>query len=343
MTSTATVSLIMPMYNEAGNIGDVLKSLSAQTFPHAQMRLVAVDGESTDGCRDRVEAWLASGDIAGEVVRNSRRTIPTSLNMGIQRVQVRDFVIRLDAHTIYEPDYVASIIDAFAALPETVGCVGGSTIPEPETSFSRALVVALYNNPMGLGGAEFRRKSEPRPARSVYLGAWRPGVVQRVGGYDERWEANEDGELAARLRSSGWGLYLLPLQAAYRVKRSPLSVVRLWGKYGFWRAQTLRRHPGEWQLRHLVPPVALAVGLGLLATPLRLAVVALFVVYAAAIFAKRARNEALTVTLASCFFFPACQVAWSIGLLLGLLRPRGVGATATWPGSLKPPALDRAT
>jgi glycosyltransferase involved in cell wall biosynthesis len=339
----ATVSLVMPMYNEAANIDDVLASLSAQTFPHSAMRLIVIDGHSADGGRERVEAWLAGGDIRGEALLNPQRTIPTSLNIGIKRVPAGDFIIRLDAHTIYEPGYVSAIMTAFSKLPETVGCVGGSTVPEPETTFSRALVVALYNNPLGLGGAEFRRKSEPRPARSVYLGAWRPGVLQRAGGYDERWEANEDGELAARLRARGWELYLLPLQAAYRVKRTPAAVVRLWGHYGFWRAQTLRRHPGEWQIRHFVPPVALALGLALLATPFRAVDAVLFVLYAAAIFAKRAPGESFAVTLASCVFSPACQVAWSIGLLRGLLRPRGVGASTTWPGSLNPATLDTAS
>jgi glycosyltransferase involved in cell wall biosynthesis len=330
----------MPMYNEASDLPDVLASLAAQTYPRSALRLIAIDGGSSDASRRVVEDWLFVEGVAGEVLLNPRRTIPTSLNMGIGAVPEHDIVIRLDAHTIYEPEYVEKIVEAFRIFPATVGCVGGSTIPEPETDFARALIVALYSNPLGLGGAEFRAISAPRPARSVYLGAWRPGVLQAAGGYDERWEANEDGELAARLRGLGWQLMLVPLRAGYRVKRTPQQIVRLWGKYGFWRAQTLRRHPGEWRIRHLVPPIALILGLALLATPWRIADVALFALYAAAIFAKRTPGERFVVTAASCVFFPITQIAWTTGLLRGLLDPRGVGSSTTVPATRNVMPLD---
>ncbi len=336
----ATVSLVMPMYNEAGDIGDVLASLDAQSYDHSALHLIVVDGGSVDGSVDLVTSWLSRGDIAGEIAVNSRRTIPTSLNVGIARARPEDIIIRLDAHTIYEPDYIASIIGAFAMLPATVGCVGGATLPQPETSFWRALVVALYSNPLGLGGAEYRKLSAPRLTRNVYLGAWRPDVLQCLGGYDERWEANEDGELAARLRSQGWDMYLLPLQAAYRVKRTPLDVIRLWGRYGFWRAQTIRRHPGELRPRHLIPPVAFGIALVLMMTPFRAVVGVLYAMYCVAIFARRSAHESPAVTMASCVFFPIAQGAWSLGLLRGLLDPRGVGATTKWPDSLQTMPLE---
>lgn len=313
------VTLVMPVYNEAADLPDVLRSLAAQTYPHQLFALTVVDGGSTDGSPDIVREWLATTDIAGKVLHNPRRTIPTSLNAGIAAAPAGDIIVRLDAHTTYEPDYLARIIDAFDALPPSVACVGGPVVPMRERRFDHALVSALYTNPMGLGGADFRSVRAPRAARGVYLGAWRPGVVQAAGGFDEGFEANEDGELAARLRRAGFETYLVPALSAYRVKRGPLAAIRQWGKYGFWRAQTLRRHPRETRVRHLVPPLVLFGGLVLLATPLRPAVAAGYALYCAGVFANRPAGERWTVTLATCVFFPACQAAWSIGLLRGLL------------------------
>jgi succinoglycan biosynthesis protein ExoA len=313
------VSLIMPMYNEAADVADVLASLSAQTYPHAAMYVIVVDGGSTDGCTDVVKDWLDNGNIRGLVVTNARRTIPTSMNAGLGHARWNDIIVRLDAHTTYEPEYISSIVRAFETLPASTGCVGGPVIPENERRFDRALVSALYTNPMGLGGADHRHGREPRVVRAAYLGGWRPGLLQQLGGYDERWRANEDGELAARVRNAGYQTYWLPLRTAYRVKRGPLAAIRQWGSYGFWRAQTLRRHPGEARPRHFAPPLALAAGALLLFTPLRAVVGFLFAAYAVGIFAKRAPGESPTVTLACCVFFPACQVAWGMGLLQGLL------------------------
>src|SRR5580704_3887164 len=122
----------MPVYNEAADIGDVLLSLDAQTFPHEAMHAVIVDGGSKDGSCETIQRWLADGDIPGELVRNPRRTIPTSLNAGLEHARPGTIVVRLDAHTTYAPDYVASIVAAFAEAPLDVGCIGGPQVPRPE-------------------------------------------------------------------------------------------------------------------------------------------------------------------------------------------------------------------
>ncbi len=325
------VSLIIPMYNESSDIVDVLESVCAQEYPHEALQLIVVDGGSTDGSTEIVRSWLEKNDVPGEIVENPRRTIPTSLNVGLAHARPENIVVRLDAHTTYDRHYVTTLVAGFAAAPPTVGCVGGSVSPEVERRrFARSLVAALYTNPMGLGGATYRFATTPRVVGSVYLGAWRPGLLQAAGGFDERWEANEDSELAIRLRRMGYDSYWVPVASAYRVKRGPLAAVRQWGRYGYWRAQTLRRHPREWRPRHLIPPVALFVSAALLATPLRVLPVAFFFAYAVAVFAKRARGESPAVTVAACLFFPACQVAWTLGLLRGLIA--GIPDVATVNG-----------
>jgi succinoglycan biosynthesis protein ExoA len=322
-------TLVMPVFNEIENLGDVLASIDAQDVDADRLFFVIVDSDSNDGSREFAIRWLAGSAINGIVISNPRRSIPTSLNLGIGHARPGDIVIRLDAHTTYAPDYVSSILDAFAAAPATVACVGGCQIPHPEAGFQRALVTALYTNPLGLGGAGFRRTTAARPASNVYLGAWRPGVLEAAGGFDERWKANEDAELAARIRQLGYQTLQIPAISAYRVNRGPFAVIRQWGKYGYWRAQTLRRHPKELRLRHLVPPIALVVAAALLFTPLRWIVAALFVSYALGIWQKRARPEPALVTLASCAFFPACQIAWGVGLFSGLLAPNARSRAAS--------------
>lgn len=316
-----SVTLIMPLYNEAADVADVLASLGRQTYPRAAMYVVIVDGGSTDGSREAAQRWLAESGVRGVVIDNPRRTIPTSLNLGFAHARRGDIVIRLDAHTTYASDYVEAIVTAFASEAATVGCIGGPQIPRRETRFDLAVVTALYTNPLGLGGAGFRRVSQPVRTRGVYLGAWRPGVVEAAGGFDERWVANEDSELAARIRKLGYETVLIPVRSEYRVKRGPWAAIRQWGRYGYWRAQTLLRHPGEFRIRHLVPPLALVACALLAFTPLRALVGALYAIYFAGLCWKRDPGEPPGVTLATALFFPACQVAWGSGLLCGFAHP----------------------
>jgi succinoglycan biosynthesis protein ExoA len=273
------ICLIMPIYNESANLPDVLASLDRQTIDHGRLFLIAVDGESTDGSADIVRAWLSRSDIDGIVLENPRRAIPTSLNLGIEQTREDDFIVRLDAHTTYGASYIEDLMRAFEVAPADVVCIGGPQRPGKQTGFDREVVAALLTNPMGLGGADFRTSRAPRYCLSPYLGAWRPGTFRVIGGYDESSLGDEDTELAARLLSHGMRSWCIPLESEYRVTKGLLATARQWGRYGFWKARTLRRHPRILRPRHLAPPLAIFACLGLLASPARWLLLPLYGAY----------------------------------------------------------------
>jgi len=308
--------------NEAEQLPAVLASLAAQTVAHRRLLLIAVDDGSSDGGEAIVEEWLKRGDVDGRLIRAEFASIPYALNRGLTLVGPDDYVVRLDAHTIYEPQYVERILDAFADLGSDVWCVGTSDTPLPQKNFGKALHAALFTNPMGLGPADFRTRGKVRSVKSVYLGAWRPGVLQRLGGYDVRWPANEDAELAERLRAAGGRVVRIEARAEKIITRGALSALRQWIRYGFWRAQTLKRHPGAIGIRHLAPPIAFLAALILLASPARAILVPAYLAYALAIVALRSRSEAWFVTLATLIYFPLFHCGYALGILTGLLVNR---------------------
>ena len=315
---TTRVALVMPMLNESVDLPDTLASIAAQTYDKALMRLIAIDGGSIDGSPQIVTDWLASAGIAGEVVANPRRRIPIALNIGAQRAGRECVIVRLDAHTTYDPAYVADVMRAFASGPPELGNVGCAQIPAPTTSYSRAVVGELLTHPLGLARIGVRDLREPVKVETVYLGSWRPGLLFDLGGFDEHWIANEDSELEARLRDAGSTLLLVPSANRYKVNRGVISTIRQWGGYGFWRAQTSRRFPHELRPRHFVPAAVLLVALALLFTPWRIADLGLYLVYAIAVVALRARGTPLRVALGCAVVFPLCQIAWTLGFLRGL-------------------------
>jgi glycosyltransferase involved in cell wall biosynthesis len=329
-------ALIMPFLNESKHLPAVLESILAQTLDHRSLYLLAVDNGSTDGGADIVRAWLAAHDIDGRVVRAQIRSIPHALNRGIREAAPGDYIVRLDAHTRYGPSYLATIAAAFERLPGDVWCVGGGQEPDRPNGFSKELYAALLTNRMGLGGAPYRSSDAERDVPHVYLGAWRPGVLQRLGGFDEAWIANEDSELNERLRAAGGRVVRIALDCKYIVTRGALAAVKQWHRYGFWRAQTTKRHPQSLRPRHLAPPLALVGGLVLAATPLRPALAGLFGIFCGATIAGRRPGESPAVTLASCFFFPVLHAANGLGLIRGALAqgmqagstPRSRGAAA---------------
>jgi glycosyltransferase involved in cell wall biosynthesis len=315
----------MPFRNEAADLPRSLGSLARQLLPRERWRLVAVDNGSTDGGGELVREFCAGHGIACDVVREDRPSIPRALNRAIERVRAGEIVARLDAHTVYDPGYLRSIDEAFARLGPEVWCVGGAPSFAPPADFSRALHASLLESPMGVGPAAYRdNHGVEKPVTTIYLGAWRPGILQRLGGFDEAWLANEDAELNARIHEAGGVVYRIDARSERIVTRGALAAARQWARYGFWRARTLRRHPTALRLRHVAPPIALLVGGGLAVSPARPLLVPLYLAYAAATVAARPPRQSWIVTAATVAYFPLVQCGYALGLLAGSLagRPR---------------------
>jgi succinoglycan biosynthesis protein ExoA len=184
---------------------------------------------------------------------------------------------------------------------------------------------------MGLGPADFRSaaagEAPVRRVSTVYLGAWRPGILQRFGGFDERWAANEDCELTERLQSAGGAIARIPVRCGRISTRGPLATIRQWTRYGFWRAQTFKRYPRAIRPRHVVAPAALLVASALLASPRRILLVPLYALYGFAVVAFRRAGEPNAITAGSLVFFPLVHVGYAAGLLFGAVRaPRSLRA-----------------
>lgn len=318
MDPDARVCLIMPFLNEVGHLPAVLQSLRDQTFAPERLFLVAVDNGSSDGSGALVERWLDAGPLRGELQRVEPPSIPRALNAAIARVPAGSYVMRIDAHTLYAPDYVASIMTAFAQLGAEAWCVGGSPEAVAAAGFGTQLHAALFTNPMGLGPAAYRSAGRVGPVASVYLGAWRPGVLERVGGYDEGWRANEDAELAERIRDAGGEVVRIEAHSEKLITRGALAALRQWTRYGYWRAHTIVRHPRSLRWRHLAPPAAVVAGLVLAATPQRWLLGVLFVGFAVLTVALRRRGEPAAVTAASLVYFPLVHAGFGGGMLVGL-------------------------
>ncbi|HEX3466803.1 MAG TPA: glycosyltransferase [Candidatus Elarobacter sp.] len=310
----------MPFHNEAPHLPAVLASLGAQVDGAGRPlrpTLIAVDDRSTDGGAAIVERWLAESGWAGEVVPFDARNIASALNRGLSQVPDDAFVIRVDAHTVYAPDYVATILNAFATLPADVWCVGGNHELTEPTSFGRALHAALFRSPMGFGPADYRTFDEVKPVSSVYLGAWRPNVLRTLGGYDERWRANEDAELAERVREAGGSVVRVPAHSRKILTRGARAALRQWMRYGYWRAQTIAAHPRSIRLRHVAPPVALAGAVVLAISPARLALLPLAAAYAVMTVMLRPPGQSAAVTAASLVFFPLVHAGYACGMIAG--------------------------
>ncbi len=249
------VSVIVPCYNEERTITLLLDAVHAQTHPRDDMEVVIADGFSTDGTRRQIQRFQdAHQDLSVRVVDNPAQTIPAGLNRAIQ-VSNGEFIIRLDAHSVPEADYVATCVaDLEAGRGENVGGVW-QIRPGGPGWVAHAIALAA-GHPFGVGDARYRYTGKAQEVDTVPFGAFKRKVLLRLGGFNERLLTNEDYELNVRIRRSGGKIWLNPaIRCQYFARPDLASLARQYARYGYWKARMLLRYPTTVRLRQVLPPL----------------------------------------------------------------------------------------
>ncbi len=258
------VSIIIPCFNEQHTIQLLLEAIYAQTYPRHLMEVVIADGRSTDLTRQQIAAFQAAHlDLAVRMIDNPKRTIPAGLNRAIQAAQ-GELIVRLDAHSVPQPDYVARCV---AALEQGLGdSVGGVWEIRPRGAGWQARAIALAAaHPMGVGDAHYRYTTTAQLVDTVPFGAFRRSLVERIGYFDEDLLTNEDYEFNVRLRQAGGKIWLDPaIRSVYFARANLAELARQYWRYGYWKARMLRRYPGAIRWRQALPPAFVLSLLGLL-------------------------------------------------------------------------------
>ncbi len=287
-TGDLAISVIVPVRNEAAFIQDTLRQILDQEYPQDRFEILVVDGCSTDGTQDLVRE-VAEEHANVRLLENPARLSSAARNIGIKNSQ-GDVVLIVDGHCeIPSRQMLRNVSDAF--ITTGADCLGR---PQPQnvenaTTLQKAIGAARASR-LGHHPESFIYSDQPQfaPAKSVAV-AYRRNVFDRVGCFDERFDAHEDGELNYRCDAAGLRCYFTPAIAVhYFARASLLGLFRQMVRYGRGRVKFSRKHPGTWGLGALIPAlfvlyVILGVGLAAAVPSLALAYGLGLAVYAAAV------------------------------------------------------------
>jgi glycosyltransferase involved in cell wall biosynthesis len=316
------VTIAMPCLNEADFIEACVRCVQAQTFPRDGIEIIVADGGSTDGTREILER-LAREDARIRVIDNPQRIQSAGLNLAIRAARGR-IIARMDVHADYAPKYIEKCVE----LLERTGAdnVGGAARPRATSPTQRAVCAALAS-PLGFGGAAFRNPDAEGYVDTLFPGAFRREIFDKVGLFDEGAIVNEDAELNQRILQAGGRIYLSrEIELYYYPRDSLAGLARQYFRYGQGRARTLLKHRRLRSLRPAAPFLGLVMLASTLLAAANLAAVALLL-YGGCVLveAKRQASRFRSPLAVTASAFPIMHFSHALGFGMGLVR------FALWP------------
>jgi glycosyltransferase involved in cell wall biosynthesis len=323
------VTIIMPIRNEADCIARSLGAVLNQDYPPEQIEVLIADGMSSDATRAEIaRAMAAQPHMLVKVLDNPGRIVPTGMNIALAQSR-GEIVIRVDGHTLIAPDYVTACVEALSHTG--ADNVGGRMTAVGQTGLSRVIALAT-SSPFGVGGARFHYSDREEWVDTVYMGAWRRDVFQRIGLFDEELVRNQDDEFNYRLLANGGKILLSDkIKSSYYNRSNLRALWRQYLQYGYWKVRVMQKHPRQMRMRQFAPPVfvATAVGGAVLApyvAPvlwLWLGVLSLYAALNLAVSFRLASQKGWPYLRWLPVVFATLHIGYGLGFLVGLVRFAG--------------------
>lgn len=263
-----SISVIVPVRNEAAFIERTLRVLLTQDFPRDEFEVIVADGASTDETVTIVRRLQYEFPNL-KLVYNPARFSSAGRNTAIRHT-VKDVVVVVDGHChIQDRHYLKNIAAAFdRSGADCLGRPQPLDVPEP-TPFQRAVAVArssrLGHNP----GSDIYSDQPKFVTPQSTAVAYTRGVFHRVGLFDESFDACEDVEFNERVHKAGLNCYFAPTaKVNYEPRKSLNALFHQLARYGLGRARLAFKHPRSLTLPALVPPLGVVwLATGALASP----------------------------------------------------------------------------
>lgn len=316
--ATPFVSVVIPAYNAAKTISESVQAACQQVFPAAYEVLVVDDGSTDD------TAFLAE-QAGATVIRQARSRPAAARNAGI-RAATGDIICFTDADCTPRPDWLAHLTAPFID-PDIIG--GKGIYATRQTELVARFVQIEYEDKYDL------LRPQPRiDFIDTYSAAYRRAVLLANGGFDERFPYLEDQELSFRLAARGYQMVFQPAAVVYHRHSASLpAYFRKKFVIGYWKAQVVRRFPGQ-GVKDSHTPQVMKVQMGLVAlmglaaaaslvTPwAALALLGLFLtfLFTTLPYTLKAWRKDRAVALASPFLLGVRALALGLGYSWGLVR-----------------------
>ncbi len=240
----SSASIVIPAYNAEKTLGDCLRAVCGQDMPRSQYEVIVVDDGSSDATRDVAQSFGA------QVIRQHNAGASAARNAGL-RTASGEWVAFTDADCVPARSWlrllVKAAMDAGASAP-AVGAAGKTV------GFQSRTAAASFCDLAGSLDAQHYLAHPKFPfAPSANL-MYRRSVIEKVGGFDERYISYEACDLHWRITHADDGPFVYEPRSLvfHRHRESWKAFWRQQYSYGMGYGQFIIHHHDEcdWTLMH---------------------------------------------------------------------------------------------
>ena len=196
------ISVLIPLYGEAGIAARLLKRLSRIDYPAAHRDILILTEEDDTPTRNALaSATLPEGVRVLAVPRGQVRTKPRALNFGFDFCR-GDIIGIWDAEDAPAPDQLRKVAAAFDAAPADLACLQGALdFYNPDRNWIARCFTMDYALWFRLFLPGLERLGLPMPLGGTTL-FLRRHAIEQAGGWDAH-NVTEDADLGLRLARMG--------------------------------------------------------------------------------------------------------------------------------------------
>jgi succinoglycan biosynthesis protein ExoA len=253
------LSIVIPVRNEEKHLGSVLERLVTQNYPKDRMEIIVADGNSTDKTAGVVEDWARRSDVVIKRVPNPAQLSSAGRNAGVRNSR-GDVIIFIDGHCeIPDGLHLKNIAGLLVETGADCLC-RPQPLTTPENNDFQNAVAHVRATPLGHGRDstiyDQSREGEVNPSSAGAI--YRRRVFDKIGYYDESFDACEDVEFNHRVFQSGLRSIISPrLTVYYHPRKSLLGLWKQMIRYGRGRIRLSRKHSNAFSASQAAPAALL--------------------------------------------------------------------------------------
>ena len=216
------ISVGVVAYNEQNTLPKLFECIKAQTYPHDKMEIVLVDSMSKDDTKSLMEKFKKENkDFCNiQVLDNPQKKLAGGWNVILKNYH-GDAVVRIDAHAEIPEDFVEKNVKVLESGEYVSGGLRPNIIDE-STPWKETLLLAEQSM-FGSSIAPYRRSEKKTYVKSVFHGAYKREVFDKVGFFNEQLGRTEDNEINYRIREAGYKICYSPDIVSYQHTRNSLK------------------------------------------------------------------------------------------------------------------------